>query len=238
MQKPAAVDLDMIPRNPADRVQPPSPEDIEITPLTEEQVARFLDAAKRNRFEALFITVLGTGLRRGEVFGLRWEDIDLQNGFLTVQRTLEVVKGKLKFVPPKTKTSKRTISLPPSVVDALKKHRIQQMQHKLRLRPLYEDQGLVFPSETGTPFNPDNLDRYFKPILKKTGLPDIRFYDLRHTHATLLIKRGEDIKMVSQRLGHNDVAFTIRVYHHVMPNVEREAMLRFDEVLQGNQRKK
>ncbi|WP_258359403.1 site-specific integrase [Moorella sulfitireducens (nom. illeg.)] len=233
-----AVNLDMIPRNPADKVQPPSPEDTEITPLTEEQVARFLDAAKGNRFEALFITVLGTGLRRGEVLGLRWEDIDLQNGLLTVQRTLEAAKGKLKFVPPKTKTSKRTISLPSSVVEALKKHRIQQMQHKLRLGPMYQDQGLVFPSETGTPLNPDNLDRYFKPILKKAGLPDIRFHDLRHTHATLLIKRGEDIKMVSQRLGHSDVAFTIRVYHHVMPNVEREAMLRFDEVLQGSGQKK
>ncbi|WP_340641280.1 site-specific integrase [Zhaonella formicivorans] len=155
---------------------------------------------------------------------------------MTVQRTLETAKGKLQFVPPKTKTSKRTISLPPSVIEALKKHRIQQMQHKLRLGPMYEDQGLVFPSETGTPFNPDNLDRYFKPVLKKAGLPDIRFHDLRHTHATLLIKRGEDIKMVSERLGHSDVAFTIRVYHHVMPKVEHEAMLRFNDVLVGKKR--
>ncbi|MBW2599417.1 MAG: site-specific integrase, partial [Deltaproteobacteria bacterium] len=195
----SSVDFGLLPANPTRKVKVPNPQDVEpeeIHPLDEDQVAQFLEAAKGSRFETLFIVALGTGLRRGELFGLKWEDIDLQDGLLTVKRTVHAVKGGLKFGPPKTKKSRRTISMPPVVVEALKKHRKEQKEEKLRLGPVYQEQGLVFPAEGGTPFHLDNIRRYFKPLLKRAGLPDIRFYDLRYPNLNKILTINKKAKVL------------------------------------------
>jgi integrase len=139
----------------------------------------------------------------------------------------------MELGPPKTKNSKRSIPLPAVAVQALYSHRLQQNEHKVKMGSLYEDNDLVFPAENGKPFCPDNIDRYFKPILDQANLPRISFHSLRHTHATLLIKDCKDAKMVSKRLGHYDVAFTMRVYYHFLPEDEKEAMHSFNRILTG-----
>lgn len=232
-----AVRLQLLPENPAKRVikpKVPAPGS-KIKPLNEQEVRRFMTAAKGSRFHPFFVVTLGTGFRPEELLGLKWTEIDLEARKLTVAHTVTMVKGKplLKDIP-KTASSRRTIEVGDEVVKALKTQKARQNQQKLAWGEAYQDYGLVFASENGTPLNECNVvKRYFKPMLQKAGLPDIRLYDLRHTHATLMIKRGEDVKMVSQRLGHTSVAFTLDTYHHVLPGVEKEAVMRFDSLLQG-----
>lgn len=142
------------------------------------------------------------------------------------------VQGKPTFQPPKTTTSKRTVALPALVVTALRKHRVAQLQEKLKAGPLYQDHGLVFCSKVGTPLNPKSLvKRHFHPLLEKAGLPRIRFHDLRHTHATLLLAEGINVKVISERLGHTNAGFTIKTYTHVLPNMQKEAAEKFDFLL-------
>lgn len=218
-----AVNLGLISNNPAEKVKPPRVQQQEIRPFTEGEVKTFLNVAKGTKFEALFVTALGTGLRRGELLGLHWDEVNLEQGTLTVKYSLVNVKGRPVLQQPKTSMSKRTIALSSSVVESLKKHRVKQIQQKLRLGPLYQDQNLVFCSETGTPLNPENLiKRHFHPLLEKAGLPKIRFHDLRHTHATLLLAQGVNVKIISERLGHTDVGFTLKTYRMSCPTCRRK----------------
>jgi integrase len=214
-----------VPRNAAD-VKAPRPTPEEMHPLSEDEVHTFLETAKESgdRFEALYVLAIAMGLRRGELLGLRWDDVDLERGTLRVGRALVREGGRHVLGETKTKRGRRQINLTPRTVNALKDHRKKQLEEKMRLAGLYKDHGLIFASGVGTPVNPENLvKRSFKPLLQKAGLPEIRFHDLRHTCATLLLGRGVHPKIVQELLGHATIAMTLDTYSHYLPSMGDQA---------------
>jgi integrase len=216
-----AVSDGMVPRNAAD-VKAPRPTPEEMRPLSKAEARAFLEAAREtgDRFEALYVLAIATGLRRGELLGLRWDDVDLKRGTLRVGRALVREGGRHVLGETKTRRGRRQINLTPRTVNALKTHRKNQLEEKIRRTGLYQDHGLVFASGVGTPLNPENLvKRSFKPLLKKAGLPEIRFHDLRHTCATLLLGRGVHQKFVQELLGHATIAMTLDTYSHYLPSM-------------------
>ncbi len=220
-----AVADGLIPRNAAD-VKAPRPAPEEMRPLSEAEARTFLDAARKagDRFEALYVLAITTGLRRGELLGLRWDDADLDRGTLRVGRALVREGGRHVLGETKTRRGRRRVNLTSRTVAALKAHRKSQLEKRVRLAGLYEDHGLIFTSENGTPLNPGNLvKRSFKPLLKRAGLPEIRFHDLRHTCATLLLGRGVHPKIVQELLGHATIAMTLDTYSHYLPSMGDQA---------------
>ncbi len=214
-----AVSDGMVPRNAAD-VKAPQPVPEEMRPLSEHEALALLEAARGEHFEALYVLAITTGLRRGELLGLRWDDADLNRGTLRVGRALVREGGRYVVGETKTKRGRRQINLTPRTVSALKGHRKKQLEEKLRRAGLYRDEGLVFASGVGTPANPENLvKRSFKPLLGKADLPEIRFHDLRHTCATLLLGRDVHPKFVQELLGHATIAMTMDTYSHYLPSM-------------------
>lgn len=218
-----AVSDGLISRNAAD-VKAPQPTPEEMRPLSETEARAFLDKARSDRFEALYVLAITAGLRRGELLGLRWDDADLERGTLRVGRALVREGGCHKLGETKTRRGRRQVNLTPRTVAALKAHRKRQLEHRVKLADLYGDDGLIFSSEIGTTLNPENLvKRSFKPLLKKAGLPEIRFHDLRHTCATLLMGRGVHPKLVQELLGHATIAMTLDTYSHYLPSMGDQA---------------
>jgi integrase len=215
-----AVDWHLTQRNVADVVKPPRPVPKEIVALSTDETRRLLDAAAEDRLEALYMLAVHTGMRQGEMLALRWQDVDIENAVLSVRRTLTRRGGKVAFGEPKTKKSRRSIRLTPQAVDALRAHLERQLRDMEILGDHYQDQGLIFTTDTGAPINPSNLrQRSFTPLLKRAGLPHMRFHDLRHTCATLLLSRGVHPKFVQELLGHATIAITLDTYSHVMPSM-------------------
>jgi integrase len=226
-----AVSDGLMPRNPTSGVKAPKPVKKEIHPLSSEQVKVFLETARGDRFEGAYVVALHCGLREGEILGLKWSDVDLNTGTLQVRRTLSEARVGQRFEPPKNDKG-RNVRLTPQAVKALRTHLGRQLEEIERSGDLYQDQGLVFPSRVGTPMNAKNLiARSFKPLLKRAGLPDIRFHDLRHTFATLMLQNGEYPKVVQEMLGHATIAITMDTYSHVLPNMQRDAVERLGELL-------
>jgi integrase len=218
-----AVSNGMVPRNAAD-VKAPQPTPEEMRPLSEDEALALLEAARGERFEALYVLAITTGLRRGELLGLRWDAVDLDRGTLRVGRALVREGGRHVVGETKTRRGRRQINLTPRTINALRGHRKKQLEEKLRRAGLYQDEGLVFASGVGTPVNPENLvKRSFKPLLEKAGLPEIRFHDLRHTCATLLLGRGVHSKFVQELLGHATIAMTMDTYSHYLPSMGDQA---------------
>ena len=171
--------------------------------------------------------------RQGELLALTWEDVDLEAGMLRVRRTLTCAGGKYSFAEPKTKKSRRSVRLTTGAVAALRDHLERQMGEMERLGSLYRAGGLVFANETGGIINPSNLrNRSFARLLKRAGLPtDTRFHDLRHTCATLLLSRNVNPKIVSEMLGHANIAITLDTYSHVLPDMQEKAAKALEEAL-------
>jgi integrase len=218
-----AVSDGLVPRNAA-AVKAPRPAPEEMRPLSEQQARVFLEAAAGSDFEALYVLAITTGLRRGELLGLRWEDADLERSTLRVGRALVRERGTHKVGETKTKRDRRQDDLTPRTVKALRAHRKRQLEEKIKLAGLYEDRGLIFTTRTGAPVKPENLiKRDFKPLLTRTGLPEIRFHDLRHTCATLLLGRGVHPKLVQELLGHATIAMTLDTYSHYLPSMGDQA---------------
>ena len=212
-----AVRWGLIPRNVTDAVDAPRPSEPEIVPLDAKQLYRFLHAAKDDRLFALYQLAATTGLRLGELLGLRWKDIDLGRGVLSVNRTLtRTGADKLSFDRPKSAKSRRSVGLTPDTLEVLKEHRQRQ-----RAEGLGHDEGLVFCSGRGTPLNPSNVrNRSFKPLFRRAGLPDVTFHAAtRHTYATLLLSEGVHPKIVQELLGHARVGLTLDTYSHVLPGM-------------------
>jgi integrase len=234
-----AVRWNLLPRNICDLVSPPRRKRFEIQPLGIEQVQQLLAAARDHRLEALFILALASGLRRGELIGLKWQDINFLTGMLQVRRILTRVPSKLPGkgyveAEPKTEKGRRSILLPPFVIEALKQHRVKQLASKLKAGAAWQDHDYVFCTSIGTHLNPtrDVLDQ-LKALLKKAGLPDIRFHDLRHSSATMLLGMGVHPKIVQEILGHSQISMTMDTYSHVLPTMQREAMSKMNAALQG-----
>jgi integrase len=205
------VRLGMIPSAPTAGVTKPRLDDREMRVLGDEEVKAFLAAAQRSRHYALFALAVGTGMRRGELLALHWPDVDFDAGTVTVRRTLAMVGEEFILKEPKTKASRRTISVPAFVLDALHEHRKKMVARD------FADRAVFCNCRGGFIRGYDLLRNSFQPILARAGLAKLRFPDLRHTHATALLSKGHPIKAVSQRLGHSDVAITLRVYTHVLP---------------------
>lgn len=221
-----AVKGDLIPRNPAAHANKPKVRQEDIEPLDAADAQSFLNAARGDRYEALYVLCLMAGLRQGEGLGLKWSDIDLDSETLRVNRQLQRVRGGggLQFSEPKN-ASRRTVGLPQRSVRALQEHRKRQSEEKLQAGPLYEDQDLVFATRLGTPLDAQNIvNRHFKPLLKRTGLPTVRFHDLRHSCLSLLAQRGEPIRDLQALAGHHSAAFTLQRYtHHYDASARRTA---------------
>ncbi len=216
-----AVRDGLIPRNATQAVKPPQVRREEIHPLAPEQVKALLDAASGDRLEALYVLAVHTGLRQGELLGLKWEDVDLDEGTLQVRRTLTTAKGGSVLSAPKTKGSKRSVKLSESAIDALRSHLQRQLEEIDRVGSLWRENGLIFASETGEPLDRRSVTNHrFKPLLKRAGLPQIRFHDLRHTCATLLLSKNVNPKIVSEMLGHATIAITLDTYSHVLPGMD------------------
>ncbi|PLS86612.1 MAG: site-specific integrase [Actinobacteria bacterium] len=219
----------LIPRNVTDAVKAPQAHKKEVKPLSPAEVNALLSAARGDRLEALYVLAIHTGLRRGELLGLRWSDIDLEVGTLSVQRSLGT-DGT--FNPPKRNKSRRTVKLTGHAVEALGGHRARQNEERMRLGSLWEDHGLVFPNRLGKPMNADNLyHREFKPLLKRAGLSGFTFHSLRHTCATLLCSKNVNPKIVQEMLGHATISQTMDTYSHVMPGMGDVAATALEEAL-------
>jgi integrase len=225
-----AVSDGLIPRNVADGIKAPRPKKKEINPLAPEQARAFLAAAHGDRFEALYVLALHCGLREGELLGLKWDDVDLESGMLLVRRTLSEPRTGYVFEPPKNGKG-RSIKLTRAATEALRGHLGRQLEEIDGSGDDYQDQGLVFPSRRGTPMNAKNLTaRSFKPLLKRSGLPNIRLHDLRHTCATLMLCEGVHIKLVQELLGHATVSITLDTYSHLLPGMGDETAWAMDRI--------
>ena len=228
-----ALNDGLVPRNVAEAVKPPQVRREEIQPLTPEQTKRLVEFVSEDRLEALYVLAVTAGLRQGELLGLKWEDVDLDHGILRVKRTLSGIKdGKPVFGTPKTAKGRRSVKLTAKAVEALEKHRERQIEEWKQLVKLWRACDLVFPTRVGTPISRHNLvTRSFKPLLVRAGLPDIRFHDLRHTCATLMLVVGTNPKVVQEMLGHANVSITLNTYSHLLPNMQGEAVGRLDNLL-------
>jgi len=212
----------LIPRNACEAVKPPKVERKEITPLNREQSKALLEAASnaRDRLEALYVLAIHTGMREGELLGLKWEDVDLERGLLRLRHALVREGGKTVLEGLKTPKSRRSVRLTGVAAEALRGHLERQLEEMERIGSLYQPGGLVFATESGTLINPSNLrNRSFKPLLKHARLPDICFHDLRHTCATLLLSQGTHPKLVQELLGHATIAMTLDTYSHFLPSM-------------------
>jgi len=228
-----AVKHGLLIRNVGEAVDPPRPDSKEMITLDMDDVHTLLDAAHDTPYYMLFYTALYTGLRRSELLGLRWKDVELDLATLSVVQTLHYVPGKgYIFREPKTKRSRRLVDLSPSLVLLLREHRANhELEKKLFGCSVIPD-DLVFSYPDGTPLPPNSITKAFHKLAKSLGMPGMRLHDLRHTHATLMLRQGVHPKVVSERLGHSSVAITLDTYSHVMPGIQAAAAQRFDEGLQ------
>ena len=228
-----AHDDGLITRNAAGPVKPPRPRREEIEPLDREQVRALFDAASvaGDRLEALYVVAVTAGLRRGELLGLKWEDVDLDAGVIQVRRMLSEPKGGHIFEAPKSGKG-RSIRLTRKATTALREHRKRQLEGRIEHAGPWEHHGLIFPSGVGTPISGGNLTRAFKALLARAELPTTtRFHDLRHTCATLLLRQGTNPKYVQELLGHADISLTLNVYSHVLPDMGDAAASAMDAAL-------
>jgi integrase len=227
-----ALRLGFVRQNVATLVKPPALPKREKQALDAAQSQRFLATARDDRWYALWALLVSTGLRPGEALALKWSD--LEGNSLRIQRTLVRVPNEgWRFEEPKTKRS-RPVVLPSSVIRALTRHHARQAEERLLAGEDYQDLGLIFSTAIGGPLNSKNLTaRYFKPLLKRAELPEIRLYDLRHTAASLAMKNNVHPKVVAEMLGHASIMHTMDTYSHVMPDMQAESAERLDELLFG-----
>lgn len=232
-----AVRDNLIPTNPTDYTTRPPVKRQEITVLTREEVNRYLDAARGDRLYPAFLLELTTGLRRGELLALRWQDVDLTKGEITVRQALSRVcyadEGytRLEITDTKTEASKRTIPLLPDVVRELKALKRRQAEERLFFGQAYQDKDLVFAQEDGRPVDPRTFHRRHTVILKKAGVKHVRLHDLRHTFATLLLQAGENPENLRDLLGHTKTSTTLDLYCHSTMEGKKKAVARLKDII-------
>ena len=219
-------------RNPADATTPPRPQRQEIAMWDDQTISRFLETAEDSPYRAFYHLAVLTGMRRSELCGLKWESIDLARGKALVVRTLQRIYGKgLVEGQPKTARSRRPIALSANAICLLQQIRKRQLEQRLAGGPAWQDSGYVFTHPSGTPIDPDTLTHDFQAIVRQAGLPHLTLHGLRHAHATMLLTSGIHPKVVSERLGHSNIAITMDVYSHVLPDMQEAAAQAVDERL-------
>jgi len=227
-----AVRWDMVSRNVAKLVDKPRVERKPINPLAPDEARRFLTAIQGHRLEALFTVALALGLRQGEALGLRWEDVDFDGGTLHVRNQLQRVDGRLLLVPPKTNKSRRTLVMPSLIVGALRGHEKRQVAERIWAGSKWKNSDLVFANRTGGPVQARRVIEEFHSALRDAGMRRIRFHDLRHSCATLLLVQGVSPRVVMEVLGHSEIALTMNAYSHVVPELQRDAAERMQAILE------
>ncbi|WP_329410358.1 site-specific integrase [Streptomyces sp. NBC_00704] len=220
-----AVREDELPRNVARNVKTTTPRPRRFQPLTAAEARQLLRAANGDRLHPLYELALRTGLRKGELLGLHWEDLDLDGGTATIHRSLQRTRSQgLTVLNTKTLASERRIALPTECVNSLKIHQEQQQEERQAAGTGWTDNGLVFTTRNGRPLDPTNLTRRFHRLLHSAGLRTIRFHDLRHSTATLLLEQGVDLVVIKELLGHAHIGVTAGVYAHVRLRLQRQAI--------------
>jgi len=225
--------LRLVPGNPVEDVSKPKVDRPEIEVMEPTEAVKLLATARSTRMYTIILVALGTGLRRGEVLGLRWSDVSLERRTLTVAQSLEQVKGQLRFKVPKTRRSRRTIILSPSLVEELQAHHVRQAAERLALGMGRDPAALVFSRIDGDPVQPDSVTKMFARIVARAGVRPISFHALRHTHATDLLRAGVHPKIASERLGHASIAITMDTYSHAIPGLQEDAAQRIDAALRN-----
>jgi integrase len=225
----------VVQRNVAKLVDLPRATRYNIEPLSPDDARRLLNVASEHRLSALFSVALAVGLRQGEALGLRWQDVNLDDGTITVRYQLQRVNGRLALVEPKSEQSRRTIALPDAVVQALRQHRVHQLQERRFAGDRWIDLGHVFTTRNGTPLEDGNVRRVFKVLLAKASLSPIRYHDLRHTCASLLLAQNLHPRIVMETLGHSQISLTMNTYSHVAPALQREAAERMNSLFEARE---
>jgi integrase len=229
-----AVRWELLNRNVTDLVDKPTPRRPKRIVWNECQAAAFLAVSDQDEWAALWRLALLTGMRRGEILGLQWADVDLERARLTVQRTYsQGADGRFEFGEPKSESGNRVIALPRSVIESLQRHRVRQLQTRLKMGSAYVDRKLVFADHLGGPLCPGTLRYRYMKLIGLAGVPIIRFHDLRHTSATLMMGNGEHPKVVSERLGHATVSITMDLYSHVSLDMQQAAADRLEARVGG-----
>ncbi|MFE3995905.1 tyrosine-type recombinase/integrase [Streptomyces goshikiensis] len=229
-----AVREEEITRNVARNVRTGTPCPRRFEPLTADEARQFLAVARDDRLFALYGLALRTGLRKGELLGLQWEDLDLKTGTASIRRTLQRTQtGGLTALPTKTRASERRIALPSECIHSFKEHREVQEGEREAAADDWRDNGLVFSTPAGGPIDPANLNRSFRALLDRAGLRRIRFHDLRHSTATLLLEQGVELVVIKELLGHAHIGVTATVYAHVRLRLQRDAIDALSTALAG-----
>jgi integrase len=226
-----AVRWQLLARNPATAVEPPRPQREQMRALDEKETATLIKSLEGKQLYLPTVLAVAGGLRRGEMLALRWQDVDLGTGLAVICRSLEQTKEGLRFKTPKTERGRRTVVLPGFALEQLRSHKAQQAARRLATGPAYSDNDLICAREDGTPWPPDAFSTAFAKYVRGCKLAHFRFHDLRHTHATQLLRQGVHPKIVSERLGHSNIAITLDTYSHVLPGMQEDAMTVFDASL-------
>lgn len=228
-----AVRWQLVTRNVASMVDLPRAERHEVAALSPAGARAVLDAVRGDRLEGLVTLTLLTGMRQGEALGLRWQDVDLEAGTLSVRHALQRLDGKAQLVEPKTTRSRRNLPLSPALVAALREHRKRQLEERLWAGSRWQEADYVFSTRIGTPLDGTEVTKRFQALLAAGGAPRMRFHDLRHGAASLLLAQGVHPRVVMEQLGHSTIALTMNTYSHVVPDLQREAVTRLDALLSG-----
>lgn len=231
-----ALELKMINDNPSSICKLPKAIKKEIKPLDADNISVFIKAIKENRFEILYLVTMFTGMRQGEILGLKWECVDFKNGVIKIDKQLQKEKkpgGKYFFSSLKNNKS-REITPAPYVMELLKKQRTNQIENRLKAGSIWEDTGLVFTDEIGKNLPSITVYKEFKRIAQKIAMPHLRFHDLRHTYAVLSLKNGDNLKVIQKNLGHHDASFTINIYGHVSDDMKRKSSKHMEELIMSN----
>ena len=227
-----AIKWGVLNHNPANATDPPRPTRQEMRMWDVRTIHQFFDASAGNPYKNIYHLAILTGMRRSELLGLQWKDIDWNNATLHVQRSLQRINGRgLVVSQPKTKKSRRAIDLGSSSVDLLKNVKTKQLERRLSTGPVWNDQDFVFTQMDGKPLHPDKVSNEFRRIVKKNNLPHLTLHGLRHAHATLMLSAGANPKIVSERLGHSNVSITLDLYSHLLPGLQKAAAQAVEDIL-------
>lgn len=249
-----ALQLELVFRNAADAVKPPRPEARETPYMSQDEISKLLSALRGTYLYIPTYIAICTGMRLGEVLALRWQDVDLKNGIITVRQSLGIKrKDELESVPeeelpakgrnetyfktPKTKQSRRSVDIPAALVDELKKHQLQQKKDRIAFDGMYNDHGLVCCLQNGDPIHLTTASSMFSRLAKRAGV-NITFHGLRHSHATWLFQQNEHPKAVSERLGHSKTGITLDLYTHAVPGTQKKLAEKIDTILASKKQPK
>lgn len=219
----------------ASQLEPPRKTHKEMKVWTIKQVNEFLKFTKHSRYHPVFFLAAYTGMRKGEILGLTWDDVDFEERTISINKTLYKVKDGYLLQEPKTVNSIRTIYIDDDIIRVLKKQKVKQNLERLKFGGVYQEHNRVFAQETGDYVNPGGVNALFNRFIEQSEMPKIRFHDLRHTHATILLQMGVNPKIVAERLGHSSVRTTLDTYSHVMPSMKKELSEQFSKAMKSGQ---